>query len=155
MQNHRYCHNVGVAIDGVWTGYGFSDHLNPQLATTSNYSPTANLHTLQITAAAAKPSPACYVLTSRSLATASNSGDSSASRAQVLLSQSPMQNSLSTVNYNVISSQPPLQSSAELPTLSSLHFAQLAWDPRYIDSGRTQQKTPLSTVLLLLLRAVA
>jgi hypothetical protein len=37
--------------------------------------------------------PACCVFTSRSLATASNSGDSSAPRAQVLSSQPPLQNS--------------------------------------------------------------
>jgi hypothetical protein len=36
--------------------------------------------------------PACCVLTSRSLATASNSGDSSVSRSQVLSSQLPVQN---------------------------------------------------------------
>jgi hypothetical protein len=42
------------------------------------------------------PFPACCVFTSRSLATASNSGDCSASRAQVLSSQPPNQNSLST-----------------------------------------------------------
>jgi hypothetical protein len=42
------------------------------------------LHNSQITTAPAKLSPACCVFTSRSLATASNSGDSSASRSQVL-----------------------------------------------------------------------
>jgi hypothetical protein len=42
-----------------------------QLRTTSNYSTIANLHTLQITTAAAMPFPACCVLTSHSLATAS------------------------------------------------------------------------------------
>jgi hypothetical protein len=40
----------------------------------------------------AKSSPVCCVLNSRSLATASNSGDSSASRVQVLSSQRPVQN---------------------------------------------------------------
>jgi hypothetical protein len=58
---------------------GFTDHLYTQLGTTSNYSAIANLHTSQITAATTKSSPACYVFTSRSLVTASNSGDSSAS----------------------------------------------------------------------------
>jgi hypothetical protein len=53
------------------------------LGTTSNYSAIAKLHTLQITTALAKFSPACYVFTSHSLATASNSGDSKASRSQV------------------------------------------------------------------------
>jgi hypothetical protein len=44
----------------------------------------ANLHTLQITAANTKSSPACNVFTSRSPATAYNSGDSSASCAHRL-----------------------------------------------------------------------
>jgi hypothetical protein len=67
--------------------------------TANNYSVTSNLHTLQITAANTKFSPACSVFTSRSLVTASDIGDSSASRAHVVtvrrisrnsqLSQSP------------------------------------------------------------------
>jgi hypothetical protein len=51
-------------------GYGFSDHLYTPLGTTSNYSSTANLHILQITAANTKSSPTCIVFNSRSLATA-------------------------------------------------------------------------------------
>jgi hypothetical protein len=43
-----------------------------------------------------KPFPACCVFTSRSLATASNSGGSLASRAQVLSSQPSVQNCLTT-----------------------------------------------------------
>jgi hypothetical protein len=42
------------------------------LRTTSNYSATASLRTLQITIAAAKFFPACYVFISSSLSTASN-----------------------------------------------------------------------------------
>jgi hypothetical protein len=64
----------------------FTDHVHTRLGTTSNYSATANLHNSQITTAPAKPFPACCVFTSSSLATASNSGDSSASRSQVLSS---------------------------------------------------------------------
>jgi hypothetical protein len=45
--------------------------------------------------------PACYIFTSRSLATASNSGNSSALHAQVLLSQLSVQNSLSAVNSTI------------------------------------------------------
>jgi hypothetical protein len=71
---------------------GFIDHLYTALRTTSNYSIIANLHILQITTAPAKPFPVCFVI-SHSLATASNSGDSSASCAQVLSSQPSMQNS--------------------------------------------------------------
>jgi hypothetical protein len=65
---------------------GFIDRLYTQLGKTSNYSTTANLHISQITTAPAKHFPACCVFTSRSLAVASSSGDSSASRAQVLCS---------------------------------------------------------------------
>jgi hypothetical protein len=54
------------------------------LGTTSNYSATSDLHTLQLTTAPAKPSPVCSVINSPSLATASNSANSSASRAQFL-----------------------------------------------------------------------
>jgi hypothetical protein len=56
-----------------------------------NYSATGNLYNSQITTTLVKPFPACCVF-SRFLATASNSGDSSASRAQVLSSQTPVQN---------------------------------------------------------------
>jgi hypothetical protein len=62
--------------------------------TTSNYRPTANLHNSQVTTAPAKPFPGCCVFTSRSLATASNSGDSSASRTPVPTSPTPVQKSL-------------------------------------------------------------
>jgi hypothetical protein len=94
----------------------FIDHLYAPLGTTSNYRATANLHTLQITTAPAKPFLACCVLTSSSLATDPNSEDSSASRAQVLLSQPPVQNSLSTVNSTMAPS-----------LLSFLCRAQLNW----------------------------
>jgi hypothetical protein len=51
----------------------------------------------------ATPFPACSVFTSHSLVTASNSRDSSVSRAQVLLSQPPVQKSrisqLPTINF--------------------------------------------------------
>jgi hypothetical protein len=58
----------------------------------------ANLHTLQITTALANLFSVCCVISS-SIATASNSGDSRASRAQVLSSQPPVQNS--TLNQQV------------------------------------------------------
>jgi hypothetical protein len=72
---------------------GFIDHLYALLGATSNYSATADLHSLQFTTAPAKSFSACCVFHSRSLVTASNSGDSSASRSQVHLSQAPVQNS--------------------------------------------------------------
>jgi hypothetical protein len=52
-----------------------------------------SLISTQITTAPARPSPACSVSDSCSLARASNTGDFSASRTQVLSSQLPMQNS--------------------------------------------------------------
>jgi hypothetical protein len=76
---------------GFGLANGFIDHMYTSLATTS--SDIANFHTLQITAAPAKSSPACSVSNSRSLATSANNGDSSVTRAQVLLTQPPMQNS--------------------------------------------------------------
>jgi hypothetical protein len=77
-----------VTVVCLLTGYGldigFIDHLYTPLETTSNYSANANLHTLQITAVNTKFSPSRSAFNSRSLATASNSGDSSCSRSQVL-----------------------------------------------------------------------
>jgi hypothetical protein len=61
-----------------------------RLGTTNNYSITANLHNSQIITVLTKPFPPCYVFTGRFLATASNNGDSPASRAQVLSSQLPV-----------------------------------------------------------------
>jgi hypothetical protein len=72
---------------------GFIDHLKTRLRNTNNYRATSNLHNSRITIALAKPFPACCVLISHSLATASNNGDSSALRAQFLSSQIPVQNS--------------------------------------------------------------
>jgi hypothetical protein len=92
---------------------GFIDYLYTPLGTTSTYNAIADFHNSQITTAPAKPFPACCVFTSRSLEKASNSGDSSVSRPQVLLPQPPVQNSCQ-LNYSAISFQPPLQSSTEL-----------------------------------------
>jgi hypothetical protein len=58
-----------------------------RLVSANNYTVSANLHNSQITTAPAKHFTACYVLTGRSLATASNIRESSVSRAQVLSSQ--------------------------------------------------------------------
>jgi hypothetical protein len=88
-----YCHDL-VCVTMEW--YGYIDLLCTPLGTSSNYSAIAYLRNPQITGALAKPFPACCVLTSHSLATASNIDDSSALRAQVLSSQSPTQNSPTT-----------------------------------------------------------
>jgi hypothetical protein len=75
----------------------FTDHLlQSRLGTASDYSATADLHNSQITTAPATSFPACCVLTSRSLATAFNSGNFSASHAQVVSSQAPVQNYITT-----------------------------------------------------------
>jgi hypothetical protein len=115
--------------------------------------------------------PACCVFTRRFLATVSNSGDSSASRSQVLLPQPPRAELPASYSLNWTGSPSLLslpcraqlhaalvKSSLHSPTANSqltLPIPQLsancrlsarsqwAWDPRYIDSGRTQQKTPL------------
>jgi hypothetical protein len=81
---------------------GFTDYLYARLGNISNYSATAHLHNSQITTAPAKPLPAFGILTSRSLATASNSGDSSVSRAQVLSSKPPVQNSTELITRTVL-----------------------------------------------------
>jgi hypothetical protein len=73
--------------------YGFIGHLYIRLGTTSNYSATTNINNSQIIAAYSKPFPACCIFTGCSLAAASNSGDSLASRAQVLSSRPPDHNS--------------------------------------------------------------
>jgi hypothetical protein len=132
-----------------------------RLGTTSNNSVTANLHTLQITVANTKSSAAC----SCSLATVSNSVDSSASHAQVLLSQPLVQKScqfrqLPTANLTIAPSLLSLPSRAQLSstnpqlclnyltaiTRDSLNYSQLAWDPCCIALGRTQEKTPFPNI---------
>jgi hypothetical protein len=74
---------------------GFIDQLYITLGTTSNYIAIANLHNSQITTAPAKFFPACCVFIIRSLATASNNGNSSVSRAQILSEHG----SLATASY--------------------------------------------------------
>jgi hypothetical protein len=61
--------------------------------TASNYSATATPYKSQTTTAPTRPFAGCCVFISRSLATASNNGDSSASSAQVPSSKPPVQNS--------------------------------------------------------------
>jgi hypothetical protein len=70
----------------LWTTY--THDTAPQLISTIHKSPQHSLSHF----------PACCVFTSRSLATAANSGDPSASRAQVLSSQPPVHNWLSSYN---------------------------------------------------------
>jgi hypothetical protein len=63
------------------------------LKSTSNYSAVGNLHTLQISTASAKPFSSLMCLHKPFPGNGFNSGDSSVSRAQVLASQRPVQNS--------------------------------------------------------------
>jgi hypothetical protein len=91
-----YCHVYEWLQTGFGLEDGFTDHLYIRLGNTSNYRATANLQNSQITTAPAKLYPACSVFISRSLETASNNGDSSASRAQVLSLQRPVQNWLTS-----------------------------------------------------------
>jgi hypothetical protein len=72
-----------VTTDELYIVNGSIDHLYTPLGTKNNYLAIADIHTLQITTACVKPFPSFCVFNSHSLATASNSGDSSASRAQV------------------------------------------------------------------------
>jgi hypothetical protein len=90
---------------------------------------------------------------SRSLATAFNSWDPSASRSHVVTVRRISRNWTLVnceMNYSAISSQPPLQNSFQLPTLNwtlsltnqllhftSLHFTQLnCTQPRYIPNRK-------------------
>jgi hypothetical protein len=95
---------VNVTLDGVGLDIALIDHLYTRLESTGYYSVIANLHNSQITTAPAKRFPVCCVFTSRVLATASNSGDSSASALKSSLNcgsfptasflQTPVENSL-------------------------------------------------------------
>jgi hypothetical protein len=97
---------LGVTTDGLWVGYWIHWHNSelhvitaPSLITLYK-SPPYPLSLL----------PGSCVSISRSMATASNSGDSSASRAQVLSSQTPLQNATLnclTLTLAVISHQSP------------------------------------------------
>jgi hypothetical protein len=71
-----------------------------RLGTTRNYSVIADIHSLQIIRV--HPFTDCCVFISRSLATSSNSGDSSASHAQVVNSQPPVQNSTEFIAPTVV-----------------------------------------------------
>jgi hypothetical protein len=128
---------------------GFIDHLYTRLGTTSHYSATANSHNSQTTTASAKPFTACCVFNSSSLAMASNSGESSASRVHVVTVRRISRNWTLVdchLNCSASSFQLSFQSSTQL---STLNWTQPAWGPRYTASGRTQQKTPPPEVTII------
>lgn len=87
------CHIFCATVDGYGLVIGFMVHLYTPLGTTviTALSLLSTVHK----SLHAKSSPACSVFNSRSLATASNCGDSSAFCAQVLSSQTPLQRSTS------------------------------------------------------------
>jgi hypothetical protein len=97
---------------GYGLDIGFIDQIMHTIWSTSTYSATASFHTLQITATNIKSSPAFGVFNSRSLANASNSGDSSDSRTQVL----PVQ----WISHNWTLSIPLSQSQSYVTTDSSV-----------------------------------
>jgi hypothetical protein len=99
-----------ATVDGVWIGELI--YWLTRLGNTSNYS--ANLHTLQITAANTKFPPASSVFTNRYLATASNSVDFSASRAHVVTLRRISRYSQLTSNYQLRNSTDPRR----LPSLN-------------------------------------
>jgi hypothetical protein len=110
----------GVTIDGVWIG----EWIYWPLTYHSKLSPH-----LQITTPLSLFSACCVI--SHSLAMASNSGDYSASHAQVLSSQPPMQNS--TLNWQQTTDNSLYSAPANFGIFLYNHFA------------RTTQKTqPLS-----------
>jgi hypothetical protein len=82
---------------GLGLHIAFIDHLYTRQGSTRSYSPTANLHNSQINTVPDKSS-AAYVFTSRSLVTASNSGDFSASARDSFL-QTAVQNWLGSESH--------------------------------------------------------
>jgi hypothetical protein len=107
-----------------------------------NYSAIANLPNLQITTAPLGLFPASCVFNSRSLAKASNCGDYSSSRAHVVTVRRISRNCAFVncqLNYSTISSQPPLQSSNQLPTLNWTGQLNRLQDN---SSARNTSKTP-------------
>jgi hypothetical protein len=102
-------------------GYGLVSWICwPLVHTTRNT--IANLHTSQIIAAPTKFLQPAVFTNSHSLATASNSWDSSASNAYVVTVQRLSRNWTlfkCKLNYSAIFFQPSLQSSIQLPTLTN------------------------------------
>jgi hypothetical protein len=88
---------------------GFIDHLHTPLGITALQ--------LIFTVHKSPQRPVRLVLPSLSLTTASNSGDSSASRAQDPSSHPPVQNSFSTINSTVVLSHLSLPCRAQLDSL--------------------------------------
>jgi hypothetical protein len=112
----KYCHVCKSDYRrGLDWWIGFIDHLYTPVATTSNYSALANLHTLQITTAPAKPFSSLL-------------SSSAVSCKRLVIqwrffsfprSRRYCPANIPQLNSRAISCEPPLQTSTELPTLNS------------------------------------
>jgi hypothetical protein len=116
---------------------GFIDTLFTPLGTTGNHSATAILRIF----------PA-YVLTIRFLATASNSGSFSASRAQVLPSPTLVQNCVPAIPSTEVDRRLFTASLAELNCTQHYQTSSLYF---YNHFARIELKTSVPTILLMLL----
>jgi hypothetical protein len=90
-----YCH-VFAVCDYRW-GMDWITGFIDTLGTRCNYSAIADVHNSQFTIAPTKSFPACCVFASGSLATACNSGESSASCSQAFPSPTLVQNCLPAI----------------------------------------------------------
>jgi hypothetical protein len=136
-----------LTIDGFGLVNGFIDHLYTPIENTNNYSAIAISTINKSPQHSLSLFPACLVFISNSLAKASNSEESSASGAQVLSSQTPVQNSLSThcrLNYSAISSQPHLQNS--LSTHCRLNYSAISSQPHLQNSLSTHCRLNYSAI---------
>jgi hypothetical protein len=112
-------------LDGVWVGkIGFIDHLYTQLLTTSNYSGIDDLHILQLTVTQTLVFSVSLIVPWQRIYNG------------LTVTTTHMKSS----SHSLIPFLPSLLNHLRLPTLSILILA--AWDPRYIASGRTPEKTP-------------
>jgi hypothetical protein len=115
-----------VTRDGVWIYIGFIDNLELQVITALLLISTLYKSPQHLLS----HSPDSCVFNSHSLAMASNSGDSSASRAYVVTVPWIFCNRTlinCQLNHSAIPSQPPLQSSTELSHSRTNYFTSLNW----------------------------
>jgi hypothetical protein len=142
--------NVTCLYVWIWRRYrltnGFIDHLYIPLGTTSNDNATANLRILQITTAPAKNFVACRDFISHSPVTVSNSGVSSACRAQTLIFNASRAELLSepTADNSKMQSQ-----SRSYFTIGGLPPISLSW--RQVPCGRRPETFSNWTLAVIVL----